>query len=289
MSSVPGAGQPSSVRVIVPRHPGVLERIAEFWRYRTMTFHFGRTMLEKLYRRTWLGWLWIPLRPLMAVGPAAFVFGGLLGVSSGDVPYPLFFLVSQSAWELFSLTAFWSTRSIELGRRVLRKMYVPRLTCLFGSLVPAGVIFSVYVVMAALTFTGYSLADGKMYLDVGINTLATFAGMALLIALALSIGCFTSVYGAQARDVRFTLGYVLGFWMFLSPVIYPMSHVPEAYRTITSLNPVTAPIELFRLGLFGEAVIPTTAYVSCFVTIAVIGSCGLWFFNRSEVAALDVV
>ena len=68
-----------------------------------------------------------PLRPVLAVGPAAFVFGGLLGVSSGDVPYPLFFLISQAAWELFSLTALWGTRSIELGRRVLRKMYVPRL------------------------------------------------------------------------------------------------------------------------------------------------------------------
>jgi len=289
VSTAPAIPGEPSVRIIEPRHPGVFERIAEFWRYRTMTVYFGRTMLEKLYRRTWLGWLWIPLRPLLAVGPAAFVFGGLLGVSSGDVPYPLFFLVSQAAWELFSLTAFWGTRSIELGRRVLRKMYVPRLTCLFGSLVPSGVIFLVYVVMAAIAFTVYGLADGRMYLDLGVHTLATFAGMALLIALALSIACFTSVYGAQARDVRFTLGYVLGFWMFLSPVIYPMSEVPESYRTLTSLNPATAPIELFRIGLFGEGVIPTTALVSCFVTIAMIGTLGLWFFNRSEVAALDAV
>lgn len=277
------------LRVIEPRQPGVLERVVEFWRYRSMTYYFGRQMLEKLYRRTWLGWLWIPLRPLLAVGPAAFVFGGLLGVSSGDVPYPLFFLVSSAAWELFSLTMFWGTRSIELGRRVLRRMYVPRLTCLFGALVPAGTIFGVYVVIAAIAFVAFGLSDGENYLDLGVNTFATLGGMALLIAISFSIACFTSVYGAQARDVRFTLSYVLGFWMFLSPVIYPMSEVPDSYRTITSLNPATAPIELFRIGLFGDGVVPTTALVSCFVTIAVVGSLGLWFFNRSEVAALDAI
>ena len=143
--------------------------------------------------------------------------------------------------------------------------------------------------MAVITFAFYALVDGSTYLDVGVNTLATLAGMALLVALALSIACFTSVYGAHARDVRFTLGYMLGFWMFLTPVIYPMSEVPESYRTITSLNPLTAPLELFRMGLFGEGMIPTTALVSCFGTIVVIGVVGLWFFNRSEVAALDVV
>ena len=278
-----------AVRVIEPRQPGVRERLAEFWSYRSMTLHFGRMMLEKLYRRTWLGWLWIPLRPLLTVGPAAFVFGGLLGISSGDVPYALFFLVSMAAWELFSLTLLWGTRSIELGRRVLRKMYVPRLTCLFAAVVPAGVIFAVYLCLAAVAFAGFAVVDATTYLDLGMHTFATLAGIVLLIALALSIACFTSVYGAQARDVRFMLGHVLGFWMFLSPVIYPLSEVPESYRTITSLNPATAPIELFRLGLFGDGVISQTALVSCFATIVVVGGLGLWFFSRSEVAALDAI
>jgi lipopolysaccharide transport system permease protein len=289
MSTVSATPRELPVRVIEPRSAGVFERLREFWSYRTMTVYFGRQMVEKMYRRTWLGWLWIPLRPAMAVGPSAFVFGGLLGVSSGDVPYPLFYLVSQAAWELFTLTMLWGTRSIEMGRRVLHKMYVPRLTCLVGAVVPAGVIFGVYFLMAVLTFTFFGISDGHLYLHLGINTLATFAGMLLLVALALSVACFTSVYGAQARDVRFTLGYAMSFWMFLTPVIYPMSQVPASYRTVTALNPATAPIELFRMGLFGDGQIPTTALISCFGTIAVIGSLGLWFFNRSEIAALDVV
>jgi lipopolysaccharide transport system permease protein len=278
-----------AVRVIAPRQPGVRERVVEFWSYRSMTLHFGRMMLQKLYRRTWLGWIWIPLRPLLTIGPAAFVFGGLLGVSSGDVPYALFFLVSIAAWELFSLTLFWGTRSIEQGRRVLRKLYVPRLTCLVGAVVPAGVIFGVYLGLAAIAFAGFAVIDGRMYLDLGLNTFAAPAGAVLLIALALSIACFTSVYAARARDVRFILSHVLGFWMFLSPVVYPLSRVPDSYRVVTSLNPATAPIELFRLGLFGDGVVTTTAMVSCVATIVVIGSLGLWFFNRSEVAALDAI
>lgn len=289
MSSVVRHAYEPAVRVIGPRQPGLIERIGEFWRYRAMTRVFGTFMLQKLYKRTWLGWLWIPIRPLMAIGPSAFVFGGLLGVSSGDVPYPLFFLVSMAAWELFVLTALWGTRSLELGRRVLRKMYVPRLTCLFGSLVPSGVIFFVYVVIAVIAFAIFAVADGRLYVEVGPNSFAILAGIGLLIAIALSLASITSVYGAQARDVRFGLGYVLTFWMFVSPVIYPMSEVPDAYRTLTSLNPASAPIELFRIGIFGEGTVPETALISCFAFILVVGSYGLWFFNRSEAASLDAI
>lgn len=282
------AAQPT-VDVIEPRPPGLLVRLPEVWRYRRLIGYFGKELLEKLYRRTWLGPVWIPLRPLVAVVTGTFVFGGLLGVDTGTVPYLLWFLVTSALWEFFSNTLLWGTRSLEVGRRVLRRMYAPRLTCLIGSLVISGVLFAVYVVMIVIAFAAFLFTDGELYMTFGVETLAAPAGLLLLILLALGIACFTAPYALRARDVRFAVAYFLGFWMFLSPVAYPLAHVPESYRTVIELNPATAPLELARLGIFGEGDLPVTSLVSCLIVTTLVVIAGLRVFNRAEEQALDAL
>lgn len=275
------------VRVIEPRQPGVRERIAEAWRYRRLVSYFGRAYIEKSYKKTWLGWIWIPLRPILNVGTRVVVFGGLLGAPSGGKPYLLFFLVGTSAWQLFSQTALWSTRSLEMSRRVLKRVYVPRLTALVASLAPSGLNFLLYAAMTALAVAYYVVADDAFHLELGAETAVTLVGLLLAVAVALAMGLWLSIFAAQARDVRFALGYVLSVWFFLTPVIYPLSAVPDRFQGIASLNPLTAPVELVRYGLLGAGEVPTLALAICVGFIAVVGAPGLWFFNRSEAAALD--
>jgi lipopolysaccharide transport system permease protein len=277
------------IRVIHPRQPGSIERIREFWQYRQLTIYFGRRLLEKLYRRTWLGWWWIPLRPIISIGSRVFVFGGLLGVPSGGVPYLLFFIVGLTGWQVFSYTLFWATRSIEQGQGVLRRIYVPRLICLLGALVPSGVNFLLYVLIGTIVVLFYLVTDGVLHVQFGLGTLLVLAGLLLCVAIGLSVGLWTSVYGAQARDVRFGVNYGLSFWFFLTPVIYPLSEVPHGLSVPANLNPVTAPLEMIRLGLFGSGHVTGVGIASSLATIALIGGSGLWFFNRSEAAALDAV
>jgi lipopolysaccharide transport system permease protein len=277
------------VEVIEPRPPGLLVRLPEVWRYRRLIGYFGKELLEKLYRRTWLGPVWIPLRPVVTVVTSAFVFGGLLGVDTGPIPYLLWFLLTNALWDLFSNTMLWGTRSLEIGRRVLRRMYAPRLTCLLGSLVIAGALLGVYVVMILIALAAFLISDGELYLTFGVETLAAPAGLLLAVLLALGVACFTAPYALRARDVRFAVAYFLGFWMFLSPVAYPLSHVPESYRTIIELNPVTAPLELFRLGIFGQGEVPATSLASCLLVTALVVGGGLLAFNRAEEEALDAL
>lgn len=278
-----------SVRVIEPREPSVWARFGEFWRYRRLIPWFGHQMMQKMYQRTWLGWVWIPLRPLITVISSTFVFGGLLGVDSGNVPYLLFFLLTTAMWDLFSFTLLWGTRSIEMGRRVLRIMYVPRLTALTGCLVMSGTIFGIYVVMGAIALLGFLIAEGRMYLVFGVNTLAAPAGMTLAVLIALGISCFTSPIAVRARDIRFVVGFGLGFWMSLSPVIYPLSTVPEKYRPITEINPMTAPLELFRIGVFNEGQVTAVSLCSTLIVTTLVMVLGLRYFNRSESKALDAM
>jgi lipopolysaccharide transport system permease protein len=277
----------SEARVIEPRVPGVGQRLRELWDYKRLIGFSGRRMLEKRYLRTWIGWPWIPLRPILDVGARALLFGGLLGVPSEGIPYPVFLLVGLGAWQLFERTAYWAIRSLELNRGILRRIYVPRLTMVLGAIVPSGVEYLVYCLLTAVVVCAYWIGDGQLYLAAGPETLLALGGLVLLISLALAVGMVLSVYAVQARDVRFAFGYVIGFWLFLTPVLYPLTAVPEIFQVLVEFNPVTAPIEMVKLGLLGVGEVTTRSLITTAVVLVVGGAAALWFFNAAESRTLD--
>lgn len=263
------------------------ERVREFWRARRLVPYFGRRSLEKRYRRTWIGWPWIPLRPVLDVGSRALLFGGLLGVPSQGIPYPIFLLVGMAAWQLFDRTAYWAMRGLEINKGLLRRLYVPRLTVVAGAIVPSGAEFLVYLAITTIVMGGYWIGDGTLYLTGGTNLLLAPAGIALLLALAYALGLFLSVYAAQARDVRFLFNYFMGFWLFLTPILYPLSAIPEYFQTLAQFNPLTAPIEMVKLGILGVGDVTVDAVATTLVFLAVVGGGGLRFFNSAEERTLD--
>jgi lipopolysaccharide transport system permease protein len=285
----PVSADGAPVTVILPRQPSVFARLGEFVRYRRLTLPFGRRMIQRMYRGTWLGWWWIPLRPTIAVVSQVVIFGGILGSPSGDIPYFLFILVGNVAWDLFAAGSIWATRSLQLGRGVMRKLYVPRLTCLVGGLAPALVYSVVYVIIGVIAVGYYLATDGTTHLVMGPQTVLAPLGALLACLMALSIASYTSVWVLRARDVRFGLTYALGYWFFITPVLYPLEEAPGGLETVLSLNPMTAPIEMARIGMFDVGHLPPTALASCAVGLLAVGISGLIFFNRSEERALDAL
>jgi lipopolysaccharide transport system permease protein len=277
----------TAVRVIEPRGAGIGQRGRELWEYRWLIAYFGRRFLRKRYQRTWLGVLWLPLRPAYDVASRVFLFGGLLGVASGDRPYFMFFVVGSSAWHLFNRTAFWATRSLEISRSVHRRVYVPRLTALIGAIVPSVTDYLLYGVITIVGTLYFWIHDGRLYITVGAPLLVAAAGLVILVLFGLAIGLFTAVPGSRARDVRFTFNYLMGIWFYVTPVIYPISSIPPSYRAAARLNPVTAPIEMVKYGLLGTAPPPTESTIVCLVTLAVLLVVGLWVFGRAETHAAD--
>lgn len=275
------------VDVIQPRRSGIVARPVEAWRYRRFVPYFGRVFVQKRYQRTLLGWLWLPLRPAVGIASRVTVFGGLLGVATGHVPYLLYFVVAQGAWQLFAESAYWATRSLELSRSTLRRVYVPRLVPLISSSVPSLAEFAVYIGMA-LSIAGYYIVrDGALYLKFGANTLLLIPGVLMILLSGISIGLWMSAYGAKARDVRFGLSYVLSFWYFLTPVIYPIRAIPTPYRPFANLNPMLEPVELVKRGLLNTGQVGAHALAYSLAVIAAVFMSGLWFFSRVEAASLD--
>ncbi|MEJ7892764.1 MAG: ABC transporter permease [Solirubrobacteraceae bacterium] len=273
--------------VLRPRRAGTLERLRELRNRRGLIPFFGRDMLERRYARTLLGWVWIPLRPVLDISTQLFLFGGVLSLSSEGVPYLLYLIVVLGAWRLFATTAYWATRSLEMNRTVLKRAYVPRLAIVCGSIIVSGVDYLIYLAIGVIAVVVYLLSDGTSHLAFGPETPLLFAGLACLILSGVGIGLVTSVYATHVRDVRFTLGYALGFWQYITPVVYPLSQVPDSLRAITLVNPMTAPIEMVKRGLFGVGELPAEAFISTGVFLVLFLVGGVLFFLRSESMAVD--
>ncbi len=274
----------ASVRVIERRKPGILAALAEVWRFRRFTLYFGRRFLTKRYGRTWLGFLWLPLRPVLNVGTKLLVFGGVVGITAGKTPYPVFFLLTSAAWMLFSETVLWSTRSLELNRGLLRDFHIPRLVVICSGIVPGAIDFAITIGIAIAALLYYLIRARTFYLELTLwSPLSIGAALLLIALLGVGVGLLTASVGARARDVRLALTYGIGFLYFLTPVIYPFESIPDAYKPLALLNPVTGALELFKLGLFPNEEISPKAVAVTVAAVLALWLPGLWLFQRREV------
>jgi lipopolysaccharide transport system permease protein len=276
-----------SVWVIQPRREGMSARLRDVWRYRKLLRFFAVKAIQKLYRRTVLGWAWILIRPLFPLLVNTLIFSGVLRVGSHGVPYFLFLTAGMSLWELFSSSVMWGTRSLEMNRSFMSKIYVPRLIMLVATMAPAYVNFAISLGVFAVALVYYRVTTGTNYLTV-LNLGWAVLGVAMTGALALGLSLWTSVPALQARDVRFTLGYILGLWVFLTPILYPLN-VPARYAWALALNPMAAIVNAFKYGVLGLPVLNVRDVgIAAVITVVVLAS-GLWFVSRAEGTAADKV
>lgn len=275
--------------VIEPRVNTFGFRLREVWRYRALLRFFALRAITKLYKRTKLGKAWIFIRPLFPLIVKTLIFGGLLGIQSEGVPYFLFLVVGTAIWDLFAGALMWATRSLELNRSLITRIYVPRLILPVAMMSPAFVIFALHVGVLVLTLGYYGVTRRVLYGAGFPEILWAGVSVVLVVTFALAIGLWTSVLGATARDVRFTLAYILDFWSFLTPVLYPLSAVPDKWRWLVYLNPLATLVEAFKWGVLGIGGVHYGALVLSCAIIATVLISGLWFFGRAEAGAVDRV
>jgi lipopolysaccharide transport system permease protein len=272
---------------IEPRGRGASAQLREIWQFRRLFTYFGQRAVERMYRGTFLGITWLFLRPLVPLTVRTMVFGGLLGVAAPGVPYFVFLLVSSSIWDLFSSCLMWATRSLQLNRSFLGRMYFPRVIVPAATMSVAFVNFLIMMGVLVGVLAYYYYADGRLYLADPAHMVWALAALLLAVALALGIGLWTAPLNAQYRDVRFTLMYVLEFWALLTPVLYPLSAVPEKYRWLVFLNPLAGVVQAFKWGVLGVEELNRVALAVDAVIVAVVLFSGLWYFARVQGDAVD--
>jgi lipopolysaccharide transport system permease protein len=275
------------VRVIGPWHPSLRARFRELAQHLKLITYYGSCYIKRRYQNTWLGWIWLPLRPGLDMAMKGLLFGGFLGVSSGDRPYIVFFTFGSAGWVLFERTMFWANRSLRMSRRFLRGVHGPWLPKLAAVLFPAAMDFVLYVAVAVAAVVYYWIAKGHLYLVPSPQTLTGFAGIFLLGLWGLSVGCWTAPLSQYTRDVRYSFGYVLQAWYFVTPVIYPISQLPPQYQIIAKVNPLTAPVEMVKFGFLDTAPPAMISLLVSLPSLALILAGGIWSLNRFERAAVE--
>lgn len=274
--------------VIEARRPGMLAQGREIWKHRHLFAYFARRAVERTYARTILGWLWLFVRPLAPLAISTLVFGGLLKVPSEGVPYFLFFLVGMTGWNLFENSLMWATRSLEINRRLVTKLYFPHLILPLASITPALVDFAIYCGLIFSASVYYFLTEGRLYVGGGgLAWLAAAVSVGMTLLLAVGLGLWTSVLEVQSRDVRFSLRYFMRFWFYVTPVIYPLSFTREPWRSLAMVNPLAPLIEALKWGVLGIGQVHLPALLAAASIIAGLLSSGLWFFNKAEALSID--
>jgi len=291
MSSAPDALRAgelaSDLWLIEPRQHGVIDRIRELWRYRYLWWYFASDTMTSQFKRSKLGWLWLLGRVAGPVGLNAVIFGGVLKVDSGGPPYFLFFLCGTTTWVLFERSLLFVTRSLERNRKLITKVYFPRLILPMAAVAPGLLYLLILLLVTVGTVIYYHQKEGLWYITLRPELLVSVAAIVLSMIFTIAVGLWTSVLQARYRDVRYGLRYVMPFWMYFTPIIYPATILPEKFRWLVTINPMAPVVEMYKWGTLGQAHLTIAGVVTSITLIMLTLVTGIWFFNREEASSID--
>ena len=250
----------------------------DLWAYRELLYFLTWRDVKVRYKQTALGASWAILQPLLLMLIFNFFFARLAGTSSGSVPYPLFAYAGLLPWTFFANAITNSGNSLVGSTNLITKVYFPRM------IIPAAAVGAGLVDFAI----AFVLLIGLMaYYRVTLNLSIVVLPILLVLTalLALGVGLLMSALTVKYRDVRYALPFVVQCWMFASPVIYP---VPDKWRWLLWINPMTGIIEGFRAALFGQQLNWPTLALSAALTFAILVF-ATFVFSRMEKSFADVI
>jgi lipopolysaccharide transport system permease protein len=262
--------------------------LKEVWRYRDLIALFTKRHFALTYKQTILGPVWIILNPLISSLIHAFIFGGIAGISTDGIPTILFYMCSNAIWIFFSNCVIHNANTFTGNAGVYGKVYFPRLTTPISNVLSSIIQFGVQMLLV-LGFMVYYLIVGQVH----PNWLAWLLIPLILVhlgVLGLSCGIIISSLTTKYRDLSVLVGFGVSLWMYLTPIVYPMSVVGDGLmKTIFMINPVTPAVELLRYAVLGQGNVNWLFYgISCVLTI-VLFIFGIMIFNKVEKTFMDTV
>jgi lipopolysaccharide transport system permease protein len=271
------------VRRIQPSRGLVPIDLGELWRYHELLYYLVWRDIKARYKQTVLGGVWAILRPLVMMVVFAAIFGGLGGITSGsDVPYPLFLYAGLIPWTYFQSTLTNGAPSLLNNGSLIGKAYFPRLYAPLAAVAsPLVDLVLSFVVLIGLFAYYQRLPSWHI----------VFLPLFILLALlsGLSIALWLAGATVRYRDIGFALPFLGQIWMYLTPVIYPASIVPERFRWLLALNPVTAVVGGTRWALLGVSAPSVGAVVVSSISTLLLVVSGLFVFRRSERTIVDMI
>lgn len=256
--------------------------LKELWEFRELFYFLAWRDIKVRYKQTALGASWAILQPLLSMLIFTLIFGILAKIPSDGLPYPLFAYSALLPWQLFVYALTQSSNSLIENARLISKVYFPRLVVPLASVVAGVVDFFIAFSILILLMFYYGVVPTW-----GVLALPFFLILAL--GAAMSVGLWMSALNVKYRDVRYTVPFLAQAWMFATPIVYPSSMIPEAWRWLYGLNPMAGVVEGFRWALLGTEILhlPLILVSTGVVVIGLVG--GLYYFKRMEKMFADLL
>ena len=278
-SAPPARERPEFVIEPAARWPRI--DLAELWAFRQLLFFLVWRDLKVRYAQTVLGIGWAVLQPLLSVVVFTVIFGHFAKVPSNGVPYALFSLAAVVPWTYFSTAFSGASNSLVASSNLITKVYFPRLVVPLAPVLAGLVDLAIGFVVLAILMTGYRAAPGPAIWLLPVLVLLTAM-------TAAGVGAWLAALNIQYRDIKHLVPFLAQIWMYASPVVYPVSLVPEKYRGLYAINPMVGIVEGFRVALLGTGPIPWRLLVVSSATVVTLFVTGAMYFRRTERLFADV-
>ena len=267
--------------VIQPSNKWSLLNLKDIWAYRELLFFLTWRDVKVRYKQTALGAAWAILQPLFMMIIFTIFFGRLAGVASSGIPYPLFALAGLVPWTFFANAITASGNSLVGSANLITKVYFPRLIVPAAAMLAGLVDFLLAFMLLVLLMVYYRVTPTIQILFLPV--------LILLTALfSLGVGTWMSALNVKYRDVRFALPFLIQLWLFVSSVILPSTSIPQKWRWLLMLNPMSGIIEGYRAALFGLPFDWTALGIASVLTIVVLFY-AIYAFGRVERSFADII
>jgi lipopolysaccharide transport system permease protein len=273
-------GAPSVV--IKPRKGLFHLDLRAVWQYRELLYFLSWREIKVRYKQTAIGVAWAILQPLLTMVIFTLIFGKLAKIPSDGLPYALFVFTALLPWGYFSQSISRSGTSLVGEANLIRKIYFPRLIIPLAAVMTPLVDFFLGFLVLLGMMVWFNVTPGW-----GVVTLPLFILLALVTALSVSL--WLSALNVKYRDVRYTIPFLIQFWMYATPIVYPVSLIPEKWRLLYSLNPMVGVTEGFRWALLGKESPDFSVIVGSTVIVMVVLSGGVIYFKHLERTFADVI
>ena len=269
--------------IIEPKKGWVPIDLKEIWNYRELLYFLTKRDIKVRYKQTVLGGLWAIIQPAFTMIVFTLFFGRLAKVPSEGMPYPIFVYAGLLLWTYFANAVSNSGNSLVGSANLITKIYFPRLIVPASASLAGLLDFFIAMFVLGVLMIHYHFVPGI----IGIFLFPFLVGLTFL--CALGVGLWLSAMNVQYRDIRYVIPFLVQIWMFVSPVIYPVSIVNERYQWLLALNPMAGLIKAYRASILGHQPVDWPLLgLSAFIILLLLVS-GLFYFRRMEKVFADVV
>lgn len=281
--SSPTARESLPVTVIEPVKGWSWPTWRELWAQRELTYVLARRDVAILYKQSVIGAAWAVVQPLLLAGVFSLFFGLLAKIDTGtDVPYPVFAVLGMVTWLYFAGALSKVANSTIESAPLISKVYFPRLVIPVAAVLAPTVDFAVGMVVALVVTLIYGVIP-----PVQVVLLPLL--VPCIIAVTLAFGLWLAALHVKYRDIGNVVSFAILLGLFITPIVYPFSNIPESYQLIYGLNPMVGVLELMRWMVLPGSEFPAALLVVTVVETVVLIATGILYFGRAEREFADVI